>query len=112
MLSGKGFAGHKGAAPYSGSAAGVTGASSIAATIAVAKHGGSNVELRICVIGELLKGDSTNGTVNSPIDDDWRQFPLWIKVPPSCLPLTKSSRRRFTHRLSPKMAANKPRKPE
>ncbi len=90
----------------------MTGANNIAATIAEAKRGGSNVEQQTSVIGELLKGDSTNGTVNKPIDDGWWQFPLWIKVPPSSLPLTKSSRRRFTHRLSPKMAANQHRKPE
>ena len=91
MFSVKGFAGRKGAAPYSGFAAGVTAASDIAPSIAGAKLGGSNVELRTSVIGALLKGDLTNGTVSGLIGDGGQQFPLWIKVPPSSLPLAKSS---------------------
>jgi hypothetical protein len=108
----KGFAGGKGAARYSGSAVGVIAASNIVATIVVAKRGESSVELRTSVIGELLKGGLTNGTVSGPIGNGWQQFPLWIKVPPRSLLLTKSSRRRIFRRLLPEMAANNHKKPE
>jgi hypothetical protein len=87
----KGFAGPKGAAPYSGFAAGVTAASDIAPSIAGAKLGESSVEPRTSVIGALLKGGLTNGTVSGPIGDGGQQFPLWIKVPLSGFPLAKSS---------------------
>ena len=108
----KGFAGGKGAARYSGSAVGVIAASNIAVTLAATKHGENSVELRTSVIGELLKGGLTNGTVSGPIGNGWQQFPLWIKVPPRSLLLTKSSRRRIFRRLLPEMAATKHTKPE
>ncbi len=87
----KGFAGRKGAVPYSGFVAGVTAASDIAPSIAGAKLGGSNVELRTSVIGALLKGGLTNGTVSGLIGDGGQQFPLWIKVPLSNFLLAESS---------------------
>jgi hypothetical protein len=112
MFSVKGFADGKSAARYFGSAVAVTEASNIAATVAAAKRAGSSVELRTVVIGKVPKGDWINGIVNRPIGDGWQQFPLWIKVPPTSLPLAKSPRRCFSRRLSPKMAANKHKKPE
>ena len=112
MPSVKGFAGGKGAARYSGSAVGVIAASNIAATLAAVKHAGSSVELRTSVIGELLKEGLINGTVSRPIGNGWQHFPLWIKLPPSSLLLTKSPRRFFSRRLLPEMAANKHTKPE
>lgn len=108
----RGFAGGKSAARYSGSAVDVIAASNIAATLAGAKRGESSVELRTCVIGELLKGGLTNGTVSRPIGNGWQQFPLWIKVPRTSLPLPKSPRRCFSRRLPPKVAANNHKKPE
>jgi hypothetical protein len=112
MFSVKGFAGGKGAARYSGSAVPVIAAIDIAATLAAAKHGERNAELQTSVIGELLKGGLTNGTVSRPIGNGWQQFPLWIKVPPSSLPLSISPWRHFSRRLLPEMAANKHTKPE
>ena len=108
----KGFAGRKGAVPYSGFVAGVTAASDIAPSIAGAKLGGSNVELRTSVIGALLKGGLTSGTASRPIGNGWQPFPLWIKVPPSSFPLSISPWRHFSRRLLPEMAANKHTKPE
>ena len=112
MFSVKGFADGQSAARYSGSAVRVIAAIDTAATLAAAKHGESNAELPTSVIGELLKGGSTNGTASGPIGNGWQQFPLWIKVPPSSLPLSISPWRHFSRRLLPEMAANKHTKPE
>jgi hypothetical protein len=112
MPSVKGFAGGGSAARYSGSAVDAIVAINIAATIAVTKRDESSVEPQTSVIGELLKGGLTNGTISGPTGNGWQHFPLWIKVPPSSLLLTKSPRRFFSRRLLPEMAANKHTKPE
>jgi hypothetical protein len=112
MPSVKGFAGGQSAVRYSGFAVPVIAAINIAATPAATKQGESNAELRTSVIGELLMGGLTNGAASGPIGNGWLHFPLWIKVPPSSLPLTKSPRRFFSRRLLPEMAANKQTKPE
>jgi hypothetical protein len=80
MFSVKGFAAGKNATPFFGSAAVVIVASSIAATVAVTKRSMSNVELRISAIEKLLKEGSTRETGKEPIEYDWQNFPLWIKV--------------------------------
>ena len=108
----KGFAGGQSAARYSGSAAPAIAAIDTAATLAAAKHGESNAELRTSVIDELLKEGLTNGTASRPIGNGWQQFPLWIKVPPLSPPLSISPWRHFSRRLLPEMAANKHTKPE
>jgi hypothetical protein len=112
MFSVKGFAGQTGAARYFGFAVPAIAVSNTAATIAAAKRAGSSVELQTFVIGKLRKGDWINGIDSRPIVHGWRQIPLWIRVPPSSHPLAISPRRRFTHRSSPKMAANKDTKPK
>jgi hypothetical protein len=106
MFSVRGFAGGRDAARFSGFAADVIAGINIAATIAAGKRDGSSVEPQTFVIGELQKEGLTSGIVNRPIGNAWLQIPLWIKVPRTSLPLTKSPRRCFCRRLPPEMAAN------
>ena len=112
LFSVRGFAARKVAVPSSGFVGTAIAVSNTAATIAAAKRAGSSVELQTFVIGKLRKGDWINGIDSRAIGHGWQQIPLWIKVPPSSLPLAISSRRCFTHRSSPKMAAYKHTKPE
>jgi hypothetical protein len=112
MFSVKGFAGGQSAVRYSGFAVPAIAAINIAATLAAAKHGENNAELRTSVIDELLEGGLTSGTASRPIGNGWQQFPLWIKVPLSSFPLSISPWRHFSRRLLPEMAANMPVKPE
>jgi hypothetical protein len=85
----------------------VIGASNIAATDAAIKPAGSSAELPTVVIATAPKADWINGIVSGPIASGWRQFPLWIKVPPRNLLQARSPRRHRACRLPLKMAADK-----
>jgi hypothetical protein len=106
IFSVKGFAGGRNAARYSGSAAAVTGAISIAATVAATKRAGSSVERRTVVIAKLQKGGWTSGIVSGLIGAGWLQPPLWIKVPSRNVLLARSPWRHLICRSPLKTAAN------
>jgi hypothetical protein len=95
----KGFADGKSAERYFGFAPLVIGAINTAVIDAAKQLAGSSGALQIFVTERLSKGGSTSGTARKPIANDWPQFPLWIKVPPTSLLLAGSFRRHIIRRL-------------
>ena len=81
MFSAKGFAVGGDVTPYSGSAATVIVASSIATSIAAPRRVVSSGALQTSVTEKLWKEDLISATGSERIAGGVRHFPLWIKVP-------------------------------